>query len=167
MKRLLFNFLSVLSLLLFISIFALWLDLSQRNAITFYTTASRYSIDALRGSVRVVVEGGTLRSNGTFKAPPGTHWDLTWANIQPLALGFGFGKSPRSDPKAAPYLGVMVPWWALLAVTAVLPGLWLPLHLRARRRLQASANLCPHCGYDLRASPDRCPECGKTADNSV
>ncbi len=160
MRRRLFNFVSGFSFLIFISILVLWLYLPHRNTRTFYTSSARYSITAWRSHFLVTVMGGTLRSNGTFRAPAGTHWDGTWANPRPLPLGFGFGKSPSSDPTAAPYLGLLIPWWALLGLTATLPGLWLLLYLREHRSLHDGTNRCSKCGYDLRASPDRCPECG-------
>ena len=53
---------------------------------------------------------------------------------------------------------VWIPYWLLLAATAVLP--FARVVARLRRSKRASLNLCPTCGYDLRATPDRCPECG-------
>jgi hypothetical protein len=56
---------------------------------------------------------------------------------------------------------VVVPYWVLLLLAALLPAYVLtrlPGALRRRRRRKR--NLCLECGYDLRATPDRCPECG-------
>ena len=63
-----------------------------------------------------------------------------------------------------------VPYWAVLVVLAIYPGIRLRARLRNRR---ARPNLCTQCGYDLRAHvgnsvlstqssslPRRCPECG-------
>ena len=55
--------------------------------------------------------------------------------------------------------------WSALAVTAVLPALWLMDARRAKRRRRA-AGLCAVCGYDLRASRDCCPECGTKPDSA-
>jgi hypothetical protein len=55
---------------------------------------------------------------------------------------------------------LVVPHWAVAAVTLVLPVGTLVHVMRRRRR--ASGRLCQRCGYDLRAhsAGDRCPECG-------
>ena len=56
--------------------------------------------------------------------------------------------------------GVFIP----LALLAAIPPLLCayPIFQTGRARYRASANQCPHCGYDLRATPNRCPECGRT-----
>jgi hypothetical protein len=53
-----------------------------------------------------------------------------------------------------------VPYWSLVALTALPPAL--RLTGRFRRRGKAATDLCAACGYDLRASTEfgRCPECG-------
>lgn len=53
---------------------------------------------------------------------------------------------------------IVLPFWFLLPMTLLLPGLWYGLHRRQTRRL--AAGKCAACGYDLRATPERCPECG-------
>jgi hypothetical protein len=50
---------------------------------------------------------------------------------------------------------VLIPYWFLLAVSAILPSIWL------MKRRKAQPECCKNCGYDLRASPVRCPECGR------
>jgi hypothetical protein len=75
------------------------------------------------------------------------------------ALGFQYGgfeerRAGLRPGKAA--WGLVVPMWALLLPTAILPA------ARAWRRLarRRAPGLCASCGYDLRATPERCPECG-------
>jgi hypothetical protein len=54
---------------------------------------------------------------------------------------------------------VQFPAWILVALSAVLPAVW--LWRAVRLRLRPRAGHCRRCGYDLRATPDRCPECGE------
>jgi hypothetical protein len=60
---------------------------------------------------------------------------------------------------------IVVPYWSLIFVTAVLPTLSLYRVRKARRR--AAKGLCRRCGYDLRASTGRCPECGTAIPSST
>jgi hypothetical protein len=60
-----------------------------------------------------------------------------------------------------PYRALVVPWWSVAAVFAMLPLARIAAWLRRRRH--AARGLCPRCGYDLRATPERCPECGMAA----
>jgi hypothetical protein len=58
---------------------------------------------------------------------------------------------------------VNVPYYAPALLTAVTPAWWVLSRRGVRRRRRLARGLCAHCGYDLRASPERCPECGTVA----
>ena len=84
-------------------------------------------------------------------------------------LGWGRGEATRgfapSFSFTMTYNVLALPYWALVAVTAIAPALWLRRWRRVRR--WELTGHCPRCGYDLRAEPDstdallpRCPECG-------
>jgi hypothetical protein len=53
---------------------------------------------------------------------------------------------------------LVIPIWALLGASLVLPVIQLTRIFRRERAL--ALNCCAVCGYDLRATPQRCPECG-------
>ncbi|HEY7088039.1 MAG TPA: hypothetical protein VH518_08120 [Tepidisphaeraceae bacterium] len=75
-----------------------------------------------------------------------------------------FGQLSQVLKTPCHYWLLFAPGWYLMAITGVLPALWLCLEVPRilRRRRRARAGHCLVCGYDLRASPERCPECGTT-----
>jgi hypothetical protein len=74
----------------------------------------------------------------------------------------GFAWHQKQSPRGALHAEGFVPFWSLVAATALLPLGWTASRIRSRRhrRRQKNAGICLACGYDLRATPDRCPECG-------
>ncbi len=74
-------------------------------------------------------------------------------------LGFGFGRS--SFFEGIQY-SVVVPFWSVAALTALMPASLIHRWFGRRRRQKRS--VCVKCGYDLRATRDRCPECGTTLE---
>jgi hypothetical protein len=106
--------------------------------------------------------------NPNVMLPPALAWHR-FSFLQSRFITTGFGESPiefTPTAQAAPvltaatmtFVGVGLPLWAVMLMTAVLPAAWLAAKLR-RRRYRAPGQ-CAACGYDLRATPGRCPECG-------
>jgi len=77
-----------------------------------------------------------------------------WSAIYPSS---GSQRTYKGDGKF-----LLVPYWFLLLITAILPARavlrWCIQFIRHRR------GLCRFCGYDIRATPNRCPECGAGKD---
>jgi hypothetical protein len=65
---------------------------------------------------------------------------------------------PSNDVVEDNYEKLVVPDWAVLLGTLIIPIKWALPVVRGRRSFQSGQ--CRGCGYDLRATPDRCPECG-------
>jgi hypothetical protein len=177
LKHRLFNFLTVLSLLLCVAVAALW----ARSYWQFDDVAysGHFHVDnfaSYRG--RAVVQLGWSTTDDLSRAAPpyslgGWFWDSTeisrmgYPAVQ-QSRGWQFGgfdarrwvSQKRLDASGRPEVGediVIVPYWFLCLLAAAAPLHWLRRH---RFRRLGSAWLCPQCGYDLRSTPDRCPECG-------
>ena len=68
-------------------------------------------------------------------------------------MGLGFGH------QAAPvrFYSLLVPYWLLMILFAILPAMGLVIYLRRNR-----PGICRDCGFDLQGNPraTTCPECG-------
>ena len=178
MRRWLLTLLIALSLLLCVAVAALWVR-SEGRALDYV---------AWRGDATLLVEsragrlwlerwrGATPLPSGPSRGDP--RWTLVGtvnpASGLPIIVGYtvpppsaenGFGFAsirmtpvPQSPPAGTMH-AVAVPWWAVLACSAVPSAAWLARRLRERGRRGSGS--CPVCGYDLRATPGRCPECGR------
>jgi hypothetical protein len=163
MTRRLLNLMNALSLLLCVAACVLWARSYWRDDIV--------GISLERGTRAAFSHGGAL----------GVDWWIT-GGVNNFALNDPFyhviRRSPTRDdiprsalprmaelrtpnmrPSAPPLMRrITVPFWMVVAGTAVLP---IRSAVRRRRSIRRSVlGICQSCGYDLRASPGRCPECG-------
>jgi hypothetical protein len=145
MPRRRFTIVSALSLLLCVSMAALWLRSGWREDWLLIRAGQwRLSLGSDRGSV-----GASLRTSRlseppvTYRARPHrARWYLERFNAE---------ANSRGALVALPH------WLACLLLAA-------PATLALRKRSTVPSHICPTCGYDLRATRDRCPECGTPAD---
>jgi hypothetical protein len=112
-----------------------------------------------------------------FRSPPVTHWELRSssgsAGHRPEVWKmFDFHLQSRTDmippidiypAQRATETSIVLPYWAIICASLVLPTFVVFRWMRDRRRsINVKRGLCRRCGYDMRMTPDRCPECGWT-----
>ena len=136
MRRRLLNFVTALSLLLFVAVYVVWFESRDRS--------KSVALPWCNASA----QAGYVSLYGTTYTPGEAHYGF---------LGFSFVRTHRTYTAS---WEVRAPLWLFALATAAAPALkW---RKRVGRQRRQADGLCPSCGYDLRATPERCPECGAT-----
>ena len=182
MTRRLLNLLTVLSLLLCVGVLVAWV-LAQR--VGGYLEYMHVDLPAMRdrqamlwfGKRSVALHGAATQWLGGYRAVLDAYVTIgrtgfDWQTLAPLnipattsggttwdTIGLGLRRSVQAGPQLRrPSFTLVLPYWLLGGLSALLPAARARAALRRRRR--SRPGLCPVCGYDLRATPGRCPECG-------
>ena len=164
MRRRLFNFTGVVSLVLCVGAVALWARSFKTMDILRLRTASRWFVVwTYRGSLAV---DRWDRSEWDPPAPwhetcPALEFDLAWRlYVSATRYEFaGFRIVGRSDPSILSGRTVIAPLPALALALIVMP-LWRGFSF-ARRATRPRAGVCRTCGYNLTGNESGvCPECG-------
>jgi hypothetical protein len=166
MKRRLLNLLTALSLLLCAAASGLWLRSHfYMDSWAVQDRAKGMSWGASLGRIMVertyaVAPNWYTPIDGVSKRRRSLPVDLS--ALRPVGLStdvgaLGFRYRSIVKPDESRHL-LLVPFWAPVAVLAILPARCALSWVRQWRAVRPG--LCPRCGYDLRATPDRCPECG-------
>ena len=98
--------------------------------------------------------------SGWYLAYPMASRDHFAYRVLGFDLDLGTGTRIFDDVRSH-YVSVTAPYWSVIVLLLVAPGVWVVR--RSRRNRGRRLGLCPSCGYDLRATRERCPECGTTA----
>jgi hypothetical protein len=168
-RRRLFDFLTMLSLVLCLATVALWVRsywqgqalarLAQRSGssrlVTMRSVTGELSLFYQQFPGAIQDSGWSYQVNSLDKVTTYAHLVREYRMQCAMFLGFGYSCYYNSSIDV---YAIWFPHWFLALILAVLPALRLRNIRRTRRRNRVG--LCQRCGYDLRASPDRCPECG-------
>ena len=187
MKRRLFNFATLLSLLLCVAVVALWVRSGDTGDEVSYARAGGHFI-------WVVSEGGRFILCGVSGWPADR--PLEWQSSRNARYRFNVSIAEPHSTLVARYPDLWIfagtasvdrvdhHWtsvqpptrgWCvqfryrtlavpLVLVNLLLLGLQARGALRRRRNRRLALGLCARCGYDLRGTPARCPECGIAPD---
>jgi len=148
MRRRLFNILSAGSLVLCVTLAMLWMR-SYRIRELLYFDRGVICVCSSRGEMSVEYYDADFQYPWFFRN------ELGRRNFG-FPIGFSASIHDPTDLSSPPH--VRMPFWSVVAITAVSPVAWGATWLLMKRRIHQG--MCLSCGYDLRATPDRCPECG-------
>lgn len=158
-RRIVFNALAGICLLVLIVTAALWVRSYFAVDILLYQTLTPDPFHTpVRDDLMAILGGGTvLLRSGTppaFASPPHYfHLQRRHFYFIPDKVYLGFaGHITRQQ------WFVVFPLWSICAPPLFVLAMWSRAY-RIRRR-SIAAGCCSRCGYDLRATPERCPECG-------
>ena len=181
MRRRLFSFASLLSLLLLIPTvvfwglghwFELWAfrDDQHGRCLVVYEAQGSFMVEANRWPSGARWQVGAQRVGDSNAFTPSIGYPTTasasvrsWMGIEVVKVT-GWIATP-ADPamvgssQAFPLVSVTVPLLWPATLTAILPLIWLGRYLLLRRA--SRPGLCPNCSYDLTGNVSGvCPECG-------
>ena len=155
LSRLLFGFLSLLSLLLCLAMALMWWPSYHKQ---FYVTHIAWPQSYQRISLHQGRLNGWAVMQNMRDRPEG--WYV--ATVPTGTMGAGEGWGFRFDSIQRPgysHRSLMVPLWFACPLTALPTALWLFAFARRRRRVLSGH--CVVCGYNLTGNVSgKCPECG-------
>jgi hypothetical protein len=159
---------TVLSLLLFVAVCALWVrSLRRGDLLDFVGLDLRLVIRSDAGLIVTQVSRAEVQDRPGLRHvswPIPTNWSIWGVLGRRWWQRLGFGHNVGGTAAGQRVDQFVFPHYCLAAASLPLPALMLIQHRRARRlRIKG---LCPNCGYDLRATPQRCPECGSATERA-
>ena len=161
MRRKLFTLAALLSLLLCIASAAMWVRSVWRGDLFTVAGQRVCLIRSEPGLIFVNISPAEPGRSSVWKHeawPHASNWSA-WSRLERRWWGLaGFGHANGFTTSGQPVDQFVVPYYCIVVVASLLPGLFLFDLLRKRR--QSGVGRCRRCGYDLRATPNRCPECG-------
>lgn len=168
MKRLglwLFNLAAGVSLVLCVAFAGLWVRSMYMGDLISVVGRDAMGIRSELGLIHVSISRAAAweRRPSRHEAWPHDPSYSPWSQLgRNWWDGLGFGHYIGWTASGYQIDQYVLPYYFLVVVTALLPGLFIGLFLIrtlfSRRR--SNRGLCAKCGYDLRATPERCPECG-------
>lgn len=173
-RRILFNSLTAISLILAIATAGLWVwsVFAEQSLIRFDYFQTETNVVGTQE--RFTIDDGCLSYDATRIFEPRDTFipdlgvDRSWKQIGHIKSGnwqgpiWGDGAFLPRYHKSQHHFRIDIPLGSSFFVLLSLPVIRGLLRLWRQHR-SFSEGLCPSCGYDLRATPQRCPECGRMA----
>lgn len=159
LRRILFNTLTAVSLLLALATAGLWCRqvINSDRIVLVFSSGRVFLLGSQSGIVGVI----SARKSEYLIGPDHSFWRVVdernrslAQRVLPEGSGFNYVRGVWADPNG---VFIQLPLYAVLLVSAALPLWKVRVYIYSRRNRQGH---CQACGYDMRANPAKCSECG-------